>query len=103
MKGPCPKDCPMWVDPKVWRVMQRVGRQLRASVKLRELNQKQISMKPKFTVFQGADKLWYFHITASNGKIIAQSEGYTRRRSAVQAILSFGKYDFRKPYIQFQE
>lgn len=55
-----------------------------------------------FEVFQGKDRLtgrsrrtmtasarykpalWYFHIVAGNGEIIAQSEGYTRRFTAVQ-------------------
>jgi hypothetical protein len=35
-------------------------------------------------IFKGADKQWYWRAKARNGQIIAQSEGYTRRASAVR-------------------
>lgn len=40
---------------------------------------------PCYQVFQGRDGQWYFRIKSANGKIIAQSEGYTRERSAHRA------------------
>ena len=33
-----------------------------------------------------ADKMWYWHLKGRNGEIIAQSEGYTREASCVDAI-----------------
>ena len=36
-----------------------------------------------FEVFQGEDTQWYFHRKAGNGEIVAESEGYTTRDSAV--------------------
>ena len=35
-------------------------------------------------VFKGKDDQWYWHVRARNGKIIAQSEGYTTKRDAKQ-------------------
>lgn len=38
-----------------------------------------------FEVFHsGSNKLWYFHLKARNGKIIAASEGYQNRSDIVQ-------------------
>lgn len=34
------------------------------------------------TFKKGSDGKWYFNIKAANGEIVAQSEGYDRRRSA---------------------
>ena len=34
-------------------------------------------------VFEGENGQWYFHIKAGNGEIVAQSEGYTVKQSAV--------------------
>lgn len=42
---------------------------------------------PCYQVFQGRDGQWYFRIKSANGKIIAQSEGYTRERRAHKAAL----------------
>lgn len=44
--------------------------------------------KYKIVVFRAPSKQWYFHILASNGKIVAQSEGYKRKASAVKAAYS---------------
>ena len=44
-------------------------------------------MKPKFEVFEGeATPEYFFRLKAGNGKIIAQSEGYSRRRDALKTI-----------------
>lgn len=49
-------------------------------------------VKTRFLLFQGvASKQWYFHLKASNGKIIAQSEGYNTKRSALNGIASIKK------------
>jgi hypothetical protein len=37
----------------------------------------------RFQVFQGMDGQYYFHLRAANGEIVLQSEGYTRKASAV--------------------
>ncbi len=34
------------------------------------------------------NKQWYFHIVGSNGKVIAQSEGYTRRSNCGKTVSS---------------
>lgn len=36
-------------------------------------------------VFEGIDGKWYFHGKAKNGKIVADSQGYTRKWSAKRA------------------
>jgi uncharacterized protein YegP (UPF0339 family) len=49
--------------------------------------------KPRFTVLQGSysadgrwnSKLWYWNLRGSNGEIVAQSEGYSTRSSAIRA------------------
>lgn len=44
-------------------------------------------MAPKVTIidiFKGADRQWYWHARARNGQVIAASEAYTRRASAVR-------------------
>ena len=46
---------------------------------------------PHFEIFRGRDKQWYFRVRASNGKIVCQSEGYTRQRNCyggIKAVLS---------------
>lgn len=49
-------------------------------------------MSNKFEVFKSAeDGFWYFHLKSRNGKIIAQSEGYTRKRNAVKGIAAVKK------------
>lgn len=44
--------------------------------------------QPKYRLFKGNDDQWYFHLCAPNGEIIAQSEGYTERHSALNGIKS---------------
>ena len=50
-------------------------------------------MKGKFEVFESeaATPEWYFRLRAANGKIIAQSEGYTRKRNALKGIRAIKK------------
>ena len=48
-------------------------------------------MKPKFEVFGGKDGYCYFHLRAANGKIVCQSEGYTRERNALKGIAAIKK------------
>jgi len=44
---------------------------------------------PKIVVFQSSkNQQWYFRVQGINGKIIAQSEGYTDHASAVRAVRS---------------
>jgi uncharacterized protein YegP (UPF0339 family) len=46
-----------------------------------------MAKKAKFVVFKSEENdLWYFHLRSGNGKIIAQSEGYTRKRNALNGI-----------------
>ncbi|CAN5621461.1 hypothetical protein BH11CYA1_BH11CYA1_49610 [soil metagenome] len=42
----------------------------------------------KFEIFLGADDLFYFHLKAENGLIIAASQGYTTKQSAENGIES---------------
>lgn len=44
------------------------------------------NLKAKFELFFGRDEQWYFHLKANNGRIIAQSEGYTRKAGALKGI-----------------
>ena len=37
----------------------------------------------RFQVFHGLDGQYYFHLRSGNGEIVLQSEGYTRRTSAI--------------------
>lgn len=48
-------------------------------------------MKAKFEVFENHVDSWYFHLKATNGKIIAQSEGYSRKRNALKGIAAIKK------------
>jgi len=49
-------------------------------------------MQGKFEVFEGdEDGDWYFRLRAVNGKIIAQSEGYSRKRNALKGIAAIKK------------
>ena len=48
-------------------------------------------MKGKFEVFGGKDGFVYFHLRAANGKIVCQSEGYTRERNALKGIAAIKK------------
>ena len=38
----------------------------------------------KIEVFKGKNKQYYFRFKSANGKIVAQSEGYKRLRSAIK-------------------
>lgn len=42
-------------------------------------------------LYQGPNKEWYFRIKASNGLIVAQSEGYKDKRNAVKGIEAVAK------------
>jgi uncharacterized protein len=42
----------------------------------------------RFQVFHGLDGAYYFHLRAANGEIVLQSQGYTRRSSAVSGTAS---------------
>ena len=48
-------------------------------------------MKPKFDLSKGSDGDWYFVLKAGNNQVIAQSEGYTRKRNALKGIASVKK------------
>ncbi len=40
----------------------------------------------KFEIHKADDSQFYFRIVARNGKILAHSETYTRKRDAVRAV-----------------
>jgi hypothetical protein len=42
----------------------------------------------RFQVFKGLDGSYYFHLRAENGEIVLQSQGYTRRSSALSGTSS---------------
>ncbi len=46
----------------------------------------------KFILFQGRDRQYYFSLVATNGEIIATSEGYTTKQSAKNGIESVKRY-----------
>jgi len=41
---------------------------------------------PRYEIFQGTDQLWYAHIRAANGRILASSEGYKRHQDAMRCV-----------------
>lgn len=43
-------------------------------------------MEARFEIFTGRRGLWYFRLRARNSKIIAQSEGYTQKKGALNGI-----------------
>ena len=43
-------------------------------------------MSTRFELFKGIDNQWYFSLVATNGKVIAQSEGYTQKKGALRGI-----------------
>ena len=46
----------------------------------------------RLELYRGAGRLWYWHLRAANGRIIADgAEGYTRRRSCWRAVLTILK------------
>ena len=54
----------------------------------------------KFIVFRSPiNEQWYFHFLASNGKIIAQSEGYKRQGSVTKAIKALKAWAGASPVI----
>jgi len=46
------------------------------------------STRPYFELFTGADRNYYFHLSAANHEIILASQGYTTRTVALNGILS---------------
>lgn len=46
---------------------------------------------PKFNIKEGADGKFYFNLTAGNGEIILQSQGYTTKDSAENGVESVKK------------
>lgn len=51
--------------------------------------------KPKFEIFRNKRKQWQFRLVAPNGKIICQSEEYTKKQGAVKGINSIKKNALR--------
>jgi len=47
--------------------------------------------KTKIVVFEGGLDEWFFRVVAKNGKIVAQSEGYTTKRNALKGIKAMQK------------
>lgn len=43
-------------------------------------------MKPRFNVYKDKRGEWRFNLTASNGEIIAASEGYSSKRNALYGV-----------------
>lgn len=44
---------------------------------------------PRFEFWRSqADGQWYFHFRAANGKLVCQSEGYTRKAGCLNGIKS---------------
>src|SRR4051812_30659030 len=41
-----------------------------------------------FEIFKGADGKYYFHLEASNGRIVLRSQGYTTKASATKGVES---------------
>ncbi len=39
----------------------------------------------KFKIFKGR-KFWYWHLTAKNGEIVCQSEGYATKQMATKTV-----------------
>ena len=55
-------------------------------------------MKPTFEVFPSkSNGDYYFRLRAANGKIICQSEGYSRRPNALKGIASIKKHAGKAP------
>jgi uncharacterized protein YegP (UPF0339 family) len=57
----------------------------------------------KFEIFKSkANHQWYFRLVASNGRIIAQSEGYHNREDCIDTITSIRNHMYRF-YISIKE
>ncbi len=55
-------------------------------------------MNPKFTIFQGSNLQYYFHLQARNGEKILASEGYLTQTSCkvgIEAVKLNAPFDFR--------
>lgn len=52
-------------------------------------------MKSIVVFLSPKDRQWYFHLVGRNGRILAQSEGYKRKRSAVKTahLIKLSAYD----------
>ena len=48
--------------------------------------------KAKFEVWKSMNGDWYFHLVAPNGKLIADSEGYSRKSNALKGIKAVKAY-----------
>lgn len=48
-------------------------------------------MKSKFEVFKDRRGQWRFRLVASNGRIVCQSEGYTRKSNCLAGIRALQK------------
>ena len=50
-------------------------------------------MSEKFEMWESTkDGLWYFHLKAPNGEIVASSQGYTTKDNCKNGIESIKKY-----------
>ena len=47
---------------------------------------------PRYTLFQGKDRQYYFNLKAANNQIILQSEGYASKQGALNGIASVKRY-----------
>ena len=48
--------------------------------------------KAKFEVWKSMSGEWFFHLKSPNGKLIADSEGYSRKGNALRGIEAVKKY-----------
>jgi len=46
----------------------------------------------KFEIYRDGDDQWRFRLKASNGKIIAASEGYTQKQGCINGVMSVKKH-----------
>lgn len=46
----------------------------------------------RFEIYRDCDDQWRFRLKASNGKIIAASEGYKRKQSCINGVMSVKKH-----------
>lgn len=46
----------------------------------------------KFEIYLDGDDQWRFRLKASNGRIIAASEGYKEKRSCISGVMSVKKH-----------
>ena len=43
----------------------------------------------KIKYWKAANRQWWFHVVAANGEIVAQSEGYKRKKDCIDTIKLF--------------